>query len=361
MRTLYINAKFLSQPLTGVQRYATELMREWDQALAEGRIDPGRYSLVALAPRNVIQEVNYKCIKLVIGNAGGRLWEQFELPCRSSGSLLFSPYAAAPILKRRHLVTIHDAGVAATPEQYSFLFRTYNRFVYWALGITSACVVTVSDFSKAELHKYFAIPKSKMRVVRQGYEQILAVEPDISVLSRNGLRRQGFVLGVSSRSPIKNFDALAAAWKLLNRPDLKLVVAGGYNNRVFGSESVQKNQSGVLFLGYVSDPELRCLYENALCFVYPSSYEGFGLPPVEAMACGCPVIASNCSALPETCGDGALYCDARDSRDIAEKIRAVIDTPGLAIDLVGKGRNRVRRLSYRQCAETIWSTVLEYI
>ena len=361
MRTLYINAKFLSQRLTGVQRYATEILREWDESLSQGRIDFNRYSLVALAPKDLIQQVNYRCIKMVTGNTGGRLWEQFELPIRSAGSLLFSPYAAAPIFKRRHIVTIHDAGVAATPEQYSFPFRTYNKFVYHTLGITAVKVITVSDFSKGELHKYFAIPKSKMQVVRQGYEQILAVKSDSDVLSRNGLRKEGFVLGVSSRSPIKNFDALAAAWKLLNRPDLRLVVAGGYNTRVFGKGSTQATDTGISFIGHVSDAELRCLYENALCFVYPSSYEGFGLPPVEAMACGCPVIVSRCSALPETCGDGALYCNPRDTRDIAEKISSVIDRPGLAADLRAKGRNRISELSYRKCAETIWSIVVEYI
>ena len=361
MKVLYVNGKFLAQPITGVQRFAMEVVKAWDNALESGYIDRTRYRIRILAPRTHLSLPQYRHLEIVGSRLSGKIWEQLYLPYRTAGQLLFSPYATAPIFKRRHIVTIHDAGVAATPGQYSFAFRTYNKLVYWALGIAAEKVITVSEFSKNELHRYFAIPLEKMQVARQGYEQILSVQPDSGILTKNGLRSKEFVLAVSSRSPIKNFDTLAAAWKLMKRPDMKLAVAGGYNRRIFGKEVEHNYGDGVTFLGYVSDAELRCLYENAACFVYPSSYEGFGLPPLEAMACGCPVIVSDTSALPETCGYGALYCNPLDVQDIALKIATLLDDPELSMELRAKGKQRIQEFSYRSCAEAIWLTVSQHI
>src|SRR5579872_2650400 len=130
MKTLYINGKFLSQPVTGVQRYAAGVVGEWDDALDDGRIDRSAYSIRLIAPKTNRPFPKFKRIAVVPSFTSGRLWEQVELPLRSSGSVLFSPYAAAPVFKSRHIVTIHDAGVAATPEQYSFLFRGYYKSVF---------------------------------------------------------------------------------------------------------------------------------------------------------------------------------------------------------------------------------------
>src|SRR5579863_550964 len=110
LRTLSVSGKFLSQATTGVQRYATEIVNAWDDGLEEGWIDRHNYSIRVLAPRSLVHIPTYKHVRLEVGSTDGRFWEQVELPWRARGSLLFSPYAAAPIAKMRHAVTIHDAG-----------------------------------------------------------------------------------------------------------------------------------------------------------------------------------------------------------------------------------------------------------
>lgn len=110
-------------------------------------------------------------------------------------------------------------------------------------------------------------------------------------------------------------------------------------------------------MGYVSDAELRALYEHAACFVYPSFYEGFGLPPLEAMACGCPVIVSNAASLPEVCGDAALYCNPCSPEDIAEKISLLMADPRLREDLRQKGLERAKQFTWEKCARETFAII----
>jgi glycosyltransferase involved in cell wall biosynthesis len=360
VRVLYINGKFASQATTGVQRYAETLVSSWDADLAEGKIDSSKFSIRLVVPKTDRPLPQYRHIEIIRSRLNGKLWEQFELPCRSRGSLLFSPYAAAPLLKKRHIVTIHDAGVAATPEQYSFLFRSYYRFVYWFLGRFCLTLLTVSEFSRNELHRFFSIPLAKLTAIPPGSDYLMRFASDTSILDRFGLTSRKFVLGVSSQSPIKNFTGLAEAWKLLDLPTIKLAIAGGTNSRVFGVKGIDL-QEGIVKLGYVSDSELRALYEHAAVFVYPSFYEGFGLPPVEAMFCSCPVIAANSSALPETCADAVIYCNPNDSQEIASRIEQVLRDSHLACDLREKGVARARKFETRAAATRIWNEIAKYV
>jgi glycosyltransferase involved in cell wall biosynthesis len=360
LKILFINGKYLSQPITGVQRYAAEIVRTWDKGLEEGWINRDQYSIRVIAPKSVLQPPSYRHIKMVCSSTSGRVWEQIELPWRARGHLLFSPYAAAPIVKRRHAVTIHDAGAAATPQQYSLAFRVYYSLVYRILGRTCNPVFTVSEFSRRELERFFSIPAGKIRVVPPGCDYILNVQADLSVLARFGLQKGQYILGVSSQSIIKNFAGLSRAWTLLGRSNMKLAIAGRINSRLFGSKGNVVHDNTVR-LGYVSDSELRALYENAALFVYPSFYEGFGLPPIEAMACGCPVLVARTSALPETCGDAAIYCNPTDVSDIAAKLSLVLDDPTIASTLRQRGKYRLERFTVRSAAAHLWAEISPYL
>lgn len=360
MKILYVNGKFLSQSTTGVQRYAAGVVEAWDNDLDSGRIDPSAYSMRLIVPKTDREIPQFKRIAVVRSISGGKFWEQVELPLRCAGGLLFSPYAAAPILKTRQIVTIHDAGVAATPEQYSLLFRGYYAVVYRALGKSCKAVITVSNFSKRELHKYFLIPLEKLIVIPPGCDHLLEVSPNPDITNQFDLEPGKFILGVSSQSPIKNFDGLASAWKLLGRRGLKLAIAGKTNNRVFGYGATVLD-SQVACLGYVSDGELRNLYENASAFVYPSFYEGFGIPPLEAMTCGCPVVVARSSALPESCGDAALYCDPSNPEDIAEKVGSLLDNPTLVEQMRSLGRLRAAQFTNQAAASQLWSEIQKYL
>lgn len=354
MKTLYINGRYLSQPTTGVQRYARDLVSTWDDDLETNRIDRSRFSIQVISPKKVLEAPAYKQVRLVGSRFSGKLWDQFELPLRTAGSLLFSPYAAAPAIKRKHVVTIHDAGVSATPLQYSRSFRTYYSLVYKIIGLRCIKVFTVSQFSKHELHRYFSIPVGKMSVIHPGCDHLLKTPPDSGVLRKFNLRPGSFVLGVSSLSPIKNFDGLIRSWNLLKRSDMKLAIAGMANSRVFQKRALE-HEGDVAWLGYVSDEELRALFEAASLFVYPSFYEGFGYPPLEAMSCGCPVIVARSSALPESCGDAAVYCDPSDAENIARNIRSVLDSPRLSEELRQKGLRHAAQFTMRRTASTLWN------
>lgn len=358
-KTLYVNGKFLSQPTTGVQRYAAGVVETWDHDLDCGRIDRSAYSIRLIVPKTDRKIPQYKHIEVVPSHFGGRLWEQVELPLRSAGGVLFSPYAAAPVFKAGHIVTIHDAGVAATPEQYSPLFRGYYRAVYWLLGKFSLALLTDSCFSKQELHKYFSVPLEKMTVLPVGCDHLLKIPASPGTLNKFALEPGKYILGVSSQSPIKNFDGLVRAWKLLGRPELKLAIAGKAR-RIFVQDAAPQD-SGVAWLGYVSDGELRALYEEACAFVYPSFYEGFGIPPLEAMGCKCPVVVARSSSLPESCGDAALYCDPSSPADIAEKIAFLLDDPELAEKMRTLGSLWSARFTTQRTASLLWSEIQKYM
>jgi glycosyltransferase involved in cell wall biosynthesis len=360
MKTLYVNGKFLSQPTTGVQRYAAGVVEAWDCDLDSGRIDASAYSIRLIAPKTDREIPKFKRITVVPSLLSGKLWEQVELPLRCAGGLLFSPYAAAPILKARQIVTIHDAGVAATPEQYSALFRRYYTMAYWALGRFCEAVVTVSEFSKNELHTYFSIPLGKLVAIPPGCDHLLRVPPSPEIMERFSLEPGKFILGVSSQSPIKNFEGLAKAWKLLGRPELKLAIAGQTNRRVFRNDGGMVD-GRVVSLGYVSDAELRALYKHASVFVYPSFYEGFGIPPMEAMTCGCPVVVARSSALPESCGDAALYCDPLSPEDIAEKVALLLDNQILVEQMRSLGTRQAAQFTNQATASRLWSEIQKYL
>ena len=268
MKTLHINGKYLSQAVTGVQRYAKGVIETWDQLLEDGEIDPSAYRLRLIASKTPRPLPRFRHIELVQCNLSSRAWEQVELPLRSTGGVLFSPYGAAPLWKGRHLVTIHDAGAAATPQQYSLQFRKYYSFAYRQLGRSCETMFTVSEFSRTELHRCFGVPLQKISVIPPGCDHLTQIPADFKVLDRAGLSPGKFVLGVSSQSPIKNFEGLVKAWKHLGRGDLRLAIAGKENSRVFQGSGIA-NDPAVVRLGYVTDGELRALYENAAVFVYP--------------------------------------------------------------------------------------------
>lgn len=360
MKTLNINGKYLSQAVTGVQRYARDVVQAWDDAMEEGLIDRSRFSIQVVAPKTILTPPEYRHIRVSSSWLAGKAWDQFELPIRTAGTLLFSPYAAAPAFKRRHVVTIHDAGVHVTPQQYSALFRIYYSAVYWLIGKFSRRVFTVSQFSKGELQHYFSIRPVKLSVISPGCDHLSKTVPDLRILNRFNLKPGKFILGVSSQSPIKNFAGLAESWGLLERRGIRLAIAGKTNDRIF-RQIQPKSEEDIAWLGYVTDEELRALYENAALFAYPSFYEGFGYPPLEAMYFGCPVVVGRSSALPETCGDAAVYCEPSDPHDIARSIAAVLDSPELAADLRENGKRRAAQFTMKKTAMKLWAEISAYL
>lgn len=244
----------------------------------------------------------------------GHLWEQFQLP-RSieSGGVLFSPCNTGPISVSRQLVVIHDAAVWDQPEGFSSTFRNLYRHLLPRLAKRCEKVATVSEFSKRRLARYLGIPEEGIvtlgNAVSDSFSPAAGSKP-------GGMR----FLTVGSLDPRKNISSLIGAWISLKQsgrlPDnATLDIIGGANTTTFASVH-QVADPAIRWLGRVDDEELIEYYRNATAFIFPSLYEGFGLPPLEAMACGCPVLLSNAASLPEV-GGQAFDPNSRESRGAA--------------------------------------------
>lgn len=351
-RTIYINGRFLTQPITGVQRYALELLQAMDSQLASlSASNQGmRFELLS-PPGSLVHEPIFARIRhRRVGRLSGQLWEQFELPIHSRDGMLFSPCNATPLLKRRRVVTVHDAAVFTFPEAYSIAFSVWYRYLLRQICRSNAKIITVSEFSRSELIDKAGLHRDRSKVIYHGFEHIRRLQSDIGVLDRLELREKPFALAVSSHNLTKNFHGLASALDRLREPNFTVVVVGGKNSRIFSDKSYRW-PSFVKLAGYVSDAELRALYEYTTCFIFPSLYEGFGIPPLEALACGAPVLAADIPPLREVYGSALKYFDPNDPQSIAEKLVESMRNPErdeAAVD------GCLRSLTWERCAhETI--------
>jgi glycosyltransferase involved in cell wall biosynthesis len=352
MRRVDINGRFLTQTTTGVQRAAEELVRALDRVLAASPEVRQRYSFRLLAPSGECRQLELTQIPtFAVGRLRGQQWEQLELPALTEGRLLLNLCNTAP-LGRRSIVVIHDASVFAVPQAYSPAFRSWYRILLPLLGRRSLRVITISRFSQSELSRWAGIPAEKLDLLPLGADHLLHSEADPRVFQRVQVEPGRYVLAVGSRSPHKNLGALVSAVASLGARKPQLVLAGGHNARVFAASAPG---DGTCDAGYVTDGELRALYERAGCFVYPSLYEGFGLPPLEAMLCGCPAIVSNAGSLPEVCGHGARFFNPRDPQDLARCIQEVLEQPGRREQQVRVGLERAREFTWHRSADTLLS------
>ncbi len=350
---IYVNGRFLTMPITGVQRYAIELMNALDDILQEGSPNPG-VAVACLVPPNCIVKPGWKNIDIkTVGRLTGNLWEQIDLPWHARDGLLFSPANIGPYFHKNQVVTVHDASVFAFPQAYSLAFRLKYRLIYRRLAKIARTIITISRFSQGELMRYCRFPEERMAVIAHGSEHLERLIPDGSVLDRYGIRERSYFLGVGSWSRHKNFDSLVDAFQLLKQDDLKLALVGVESKRVF--RSYRKDiPANTIRLGYVRDGELKALYQHAIALVFPSKYEGFGLPVLEAMAAGCPVICARSSSLPEVGGDAVLYFDPDEIHELSHRMRELLDSESLRGDLRLKGKIQSRKFSWKETARRTW-------
>jgi glycosyltransferase involved in cell wall biosynthesis len=357
--SVLINARFLSQRLTGVQRYAHETLHALDALVASGEA-PVHLVPIAVAPEDA-RAPELRAIRFErCGPFSGHLWEQTTLFARSRGHLLVSFGPTGPLFKRRQVVTIHDAAVDVVPDTFGRAFRSWYKFLLSRLARRTPAVMTVSDFSRGEIVRSFGARSEAVHVSGEGFEHVFRVPADASVLARHGLEAERYVLLVGSLAPHKNLAIVAEALARLPDYPLPIVVAGGVAPGIFG-QLPRDSLRALRLIGYVEDAELRALYENASVFVFPSRYEGFGLPPLEALALGCPVIAARAGAVPEVCGDAVSYFGPDDAGELARLLRQVAENPDARGRWVERGRARLARHGWRGSARKhleLWSGAL---
>jgi glycosyltransferase involved in cell wall biosynthesis len=335
---LYLNARFAGQKLTGVGRFAKEISARLLPLVERD----GRFDAFVLAPRRP------QSLQASV------LWEQFVLPFRARGGFLVSLANTGPLALRRQLVVVCDASVFAMPENYSPLFRAWYYAALNVLLRRAERIVTLSRFSRAELARYCGVPESRIDVIPCGCDHVDAVTADDSFPERAGLARGRYVLAVGTPSGAKNLAVLGDAMARLRGEGLQLALAGNLEPSVF-----RRAPSGLqaVTLGYVTDGELKALYEQALCLAFPSRYEGFGLPPLEAMRCGCPVVASEAASLPEVCGDAALFAAPDDSERIARHIGDLAASEALRESLRARGRAHAAGYTWTAAAERLFQII----
>jgi glycosyltransferase involved in cell wall biosynthesis len=356
VKRVLVNGRFLGQRITGAQRYARELLLGIDTCLMEdGR--QSQFSVTVLVPENTPHPLLSAIGLRAIGRTQGHLWEQVTLPWHTANSMLLNLCNTAPLAGRNMVATILDASVYAIPDAYSPAFGIWYRTMLPIVGRRARAVITISEFSRGELQRFAGINPARSVVVPGSGEHILRSPVSDAVLQRLDIKSGRYILAVSSKSRHKNLSGISDALRLLADQPFDVVLAGGGNSRVFrdGAAGVTNR---IRVAGYVTDSELRGLYQHAACLLYPSLYEGFGLPPLEAMTCGCPVIASRVASLPEVCGEAAVYCDPEDPGDIARAIRTVMNDDDLRRELRRRGLEQAARFRWSQSARSVL-TLLE--
>jgi glycosyltransferase involved in cell wall biosynthesis len=351
-QVIYINGKFFAQSVTGVQRFARQTLFAVDELLASGEWRTPS-PLVLLVPQDrAIDLPRFRCIKIRELPAGNlHAWEQFRLPFASRGAPLLSLSGSAPLFKTRQICTFHDAAVFDVPGAYSGLFGAWYRLLFQVQGHLSRRLLTVSRFSRERLSHHLGVSIDRIGIVPGAADHMRQLGDEPDVLRRLGVAPGGYFLAVGSATPTKNFGRLAEAFAGLPDADMRLVVVGGANPAVFAdtTDSVQDDHR-IVRAGRLSDEALKTLYSQARAYVFPSTYEGFGLPPVEAMHCGAPVIAARAASIPEVCGDAAGYFDPLSLDDIrASLYRAWHDDEWLAT-LRAAGGHQAELFTWRNSA-----------
>jgi glycosyltransferase involved in cell wall biosynthesis len=340
--TIYVNTRALSAALTGVQRYALEITTRLG-----GRV------------RRVAPQANARGIR-------GHLWEQALLPLAIGRSVLWSPANTGPLAVRRQVLTIHDLTPMDHPEWMGPAFARWYRWLWPRLIPRVHHVIADSASTKERIVHWFDVPEERVAVVHSGVDDRFrpcSEEAILAARSALGLTERRYVLSLSSLEPRKNLHRLLRAWEraLPHLPDdVWLVIAGATGaQEVFGEYTLGDLPRRVRLTGRVGDAHLPALYAGALVFAYPSVYEGFGLPPLEAMASGTPVLTGNRTSLPEVVGDAGLMVDPYDVDALADGLRTLLTDDALRERLRERGVERAKDFTWARAAEQVWSLLVE--
>ncbi len=282
------------------------------------------------------------------------LWEHTILPSKASKyKVLFCPANICPTYKPKNtkfVTTIHDLSFLYYPESFSKSYRVYYKAVTPRILDLSDIIITVSNYEKNMISLLYPLIKQKINVIYSGVDEVFFEDKEV--------KKGDYILYVGNLSERKNFAGLLKAFgRIYKEIDKKLVVVGmkpdimrlGKNIKNI-LENIPKDY--IEFKGQINDKRvLSSIYSKALAFVFPSFYESFGFPPLEAMASGAPVIVSSRGALPEICGDAAIYVDPSKSDSIAEGIVKVVKNKNLRHSLIEKGKERAKVFRWSKSIE----------
>jgi glycosyltransferase involved in cell wall biosynthesis len=277
----------------------------------------------------------------------GHVWEQLALPAIArEAQLIYSPANLAPLASARNVVVIHDIAPLRHPDWYSRTYAAYQRMLLPLIARRALRVITVSAFSRSELVDGLALAPEAVDVIAPGVgERFSPSAPPAPARAAHNLAGP-YVLALATRIARKNLGALAPLAPALAAHGIELVAAGSGRHYM-----VAEAPNSIRALGYVDDAHLPGLFAGARAVVLPSLYEGFGLPCIEAMASGVPVVAADRAALPETCGDAALLVDPEDAGTLADAVLAAATDDRLRTSLIARGLARAARFPWQATVE----------
>ena len=296
------------------------------------RLRPGSYRVLAPPP--------------ALAHRAGHLWEQAALPLASRRfGLLLSPANVAPLAASNNVVCAFDAAAVRHPEWYGRAYARWQALLLPRLARRARLLVTASAFGRGELVEVLGASPERVKVVPLGVDERFRPDADAEPARRAHRLEQPYVLAVGTRVARKNLDVLREAEARLATLGVELVVAGS-GRGYMRAEAEPPGRA----LGYVAEEHLPGLYAGARAVVVPSLYEGFGLPCLEAMAAGTPVVASSATALPETCGDAALLVDPEDAQGFADALAGLVEDDELRARLRAAGAERAAGFSWERTA-----------
>jgi glycosyltransferase involved in cell wall biosynthesis len=360
-----LNGKFLAAAPTGVHRVARELANALADLIAEGAPCARGLSLEALVPPATLSAAapaGAEPLRMplrALGPFAGIAWEQLTLPLRHHtgrrGTLL-NLCNIGPVLARDAVTMIHDVQVLLSPQSYRPAFRAWYRALQPLIARRHRLLLTVSDYSKAQIVAAGLAPADRIAVIPNGADHVLAVPPDPQAVARLGLVPGTYVLALANTQAHKNIAVLLRAFADPALAGLTLVLFGGADRAAF-ARAGHPVPANVVFAGRVGDGGLRSLMEQALCLAFPSTTEGFGLPPLEAMVLGCPAVIAPCGALPEVCGQAALTAAPHDPAAWAGVLAALAGDPHRRAALAARGRDHAARYTWRRAAQRLAGTL----
>ncbi|NIC25147.1 glycosyltransferase family 4 protein [Serratia plymuthica] len=345
---IYVNSRFLTQGLTGVQRFAEQISLELKKI---------RTDVVFLSPGDILREDTASKLDVVqIGKRSGHYWEQVELPRylkKCGGGILINLGNTGPISYKNQVVTHHDVTYKKFPQSYSRKFRTIYNIIVPLMLKNSRSLITVSEFSKKEISDVYHYDLNKINVIYNASSNVFKRNSGCSSQDAS----DKFFLAVSSPNFHKNFHGLVKAFSEtegLSGFSLKIIGEKSKNfNGIEFEKFVGEMSNQIEFLGRVSDDELANLYSKAYAFIFPSFYEGFGIPPLEAQACGCPVLSSNAASMPEVLSDSALFFDPNSQEEIKNAMKFIATNPDARLQLIEKGYQNIKRFSWHNSAKKL--------
>lgn len=354
LRPIYFNGKFYGGRLNGVHRVADRLIRECDQRLA--RLPAAeRPPAYVLTSERADWVPDLQAIERRSFPATGQAWEQLALPVHARDGVLVNLANLAPVAHRRKITMIHDAQFLFGDCGYPWRQRVGYRWLAPLIGRSSRTVLTVSDFSRRMLDTFAIADAAKVRVIHNGADHITDATEDLSLRQGLGLTANGYVVIFGSPKRYKNVETAFSAFADGALGPLQLVIVGP--DRATHERAGIQPPADAIFAGRPDDGELRGLLAGALATLFPSRTEGFGLPPLEAMLCGCPVIVAPAGAIPEACGNAALYAGTDSPAEWRAAIEALRADPVLRGRMIVEGYRRARGFTWSRAGAQLMEVI----